>query len=59
LRDLLERRFEVETDKNAAAGSRYPAPPDGFRPAMTNYRSFAHALLSADEAIEHMRTTAP
>jgi hypothetical protein len=59
LRDFIEQRFEVEIDKNAAAGSRYPAGGGGFRAAMTNYGSFAHEVVWTDEAVGHKCPMAP
>jgi nicotinamidase-related amidase len=55
LREFLERGFEVATVKDATAGPRHPAWGDGYQAAMINYRFLAHAVLSTDEAVDHMR----
>lgn len=59
LRDLLEQGFEVAVIKDATAGPRHPEWGDGYQAAMINYRFLAHALLSTDEVVTHMRPTAP
>jgi nicotinamidase-related amidase len=58
LRDLLEQGFEVAVVKDATAGPRHPEWGDGYQAAMINYQFLAHAVLSTDEAVEHMRPPA-
>jgi nicotinamidase-related amidase len=59
LRDLLEQGFEVAVVKDATAGPRHPEWGDGYQAAMINYQFLAHAVLSTDEVVEHMRAGAP
>ena len=59
LRDLLEQGFEVAVVKDATAGPRHPEWGDGYQAAMINYQFLAHAVLSTDEVVEHMRPGAP
>jgi nicotinamidase-related amidase len=55
LREFLEQGFEVAVVKDATAGPRHPVWGDGYQAAMTNYQFLAHAVLSTDEAVNHMR----
>jgi nicotinamidase-related amidase len=59
LRELLEQGFEVAVLKDATAGPRHPVWGDGYQAAIINYRFLAHAVWSADEAVEAMRRRAP
>jgi nicotinamidase-related amidase len=59
LRDLLEQGFEVAVVKDATAGPRHPVWGDGYRAAMINYQFLAHAVLSTNEVVEHMRPATP
>ena len=55
LRDLLEQGFEVAVVKDATAGPRHPIWGDGYQAAIINYNFLAHAVLSTEETIAHMR----
>lgn len=55
LRELIEQGFEVAVVKDATAGPRHPIWGDGYQAAVINYQFLAHAVLSTDEAVEHMR----
>jgi len=55
LRELLEQGFEIAVVKDATAGPRHPEWGDGYQAAIVNYRFLAHAVLSTDEALAHMR----
>jgi nicotinamidase-related amidase len=55
LPDLVEQGSEVAVVKDATAGPRHPVWDDGYQPAMINYQFIAHAVLSIDEAVNHMR----
>ena len=55
LRELLEQGFEVAVVKDATAGPRHPVWGDGYQAAIINYQFLAHAVLSTNEAVEHMR----
>jgi len=55
LREFLEQGFEVAVVKDATAGPRHPVWGDGYQAAMINYQFLAHAVLSTDEAVDHMR----
>jgi nicotinamidase-related amidase len=59
LRELIEQGFEVAVLKDATAGPRHPSWGDGYQAAIINYRFLAHAVWSADEAVEAMRRHAP
>ena len=55
LREFLEQGFEVAIVKDATAGPRHPVWGDGYQAAMINYQFLAHAVLSTNEAVDHMR----
>jgi nicotinamidase-related amidase len=55
LREFLEQGFEVAIVKDATAGPRHPIWGDGYQAAMINYQFLAHAVLSTNEAVDHMR----
>jgi nicotinamidase-related amidase len=55
LREFLEQGFEVAVVKDATAGPRHPVWGDGYQAAVINYQFLAHAVLSTDEAVDHMR----
>ena len=55
LRKFLEQGFEVAIVKDATAGPRHPIWGDGYQAAMINYQFLAHAVLSTNEAVDHMR----
>ena len=54
LRHFLEQGFEIAVVKDATAGPRHPVWGDGYQAAMINYRFLAHAILTADEAVNAM-----
>ena len=55
LREFLEQGFEVAVVRDATAGPRHPVWGDGYQAAMINYQFLAHAVLSTNEAVDHMR----
>lgn len=54
LREFLEQGFEVAIVKEATAGPRHPVWGDGYQAAMIDYQFLAHAVLSTNEAVDHM-----
>jgi nicotinamidase-related amidase len=54
LRDFLEQGFEVAMVRDATAGARNEEG-DGYRAALINFRSLAHALWTTRETIEYMK----
>jgi len=54
LRDLLEQGFEVSVVADATAGPRHPVWGDGYKAAMINYASLAHAVVSTDDVVAAM-----
>lgn len=54
LRELLEQGFEVAVVKDATAAPRHPQHGDGYAAAIINFRFFANAVLSTDEAVKAM-----
>jgi nicotinamidase-related amidase len=53
LRDFLEQSFEVAMVRDATAGARNEEG-DGYRAALVNFRSLAHALWTTRETIEYI-----
>jgi len=52
LRDLIEQGFEVVVAKDATAGPRHPEWGDGYKAALINFESLAHAVLFTDEVVK-------
>lgn len=53
LRDFVEHGLEVAVVRDATAGSKIPEG-DAYAAALLNFRWFAHALWSTDEAVSQM-----
>ncbi|CAN5660120.1 cysteine hydrolase [soil metagenome] len=58
LRDLLENGFEVTVVRDATAGPRHPTRGDGYQAALINYAFLAHAVVSTEEIVKAMATSA-
>ena len=55
LRDFLEQGFEVAMVRDATAGARNEEG-DGYRAALVNFRSLAHAVWTTRETVERIET---
>jgi nicotinamidase-related amidase len=53
LRDFLEQGFEVAMVRDATAGARNEEG-DGYRAALVNFRSLAHALWTTRETVQYI-----
>jgi nicotinamidase-related amidase len=53
MRDFLEQGFEVAMVRDATAGARN-AEGDGYRAALVNFRSLAHAVWTTRETVERI-----
>lgn len=58
LRDLLENGFEVTVVRDATAGPRHPTRGDGYQAALINYAFLAHAVVSTEEMVKAMTSSA-
>jgi nicotinamidase-related amidase len=58
LRDLLEQGFEVYVVRDAVAGPRHPEWGDGYQAALINYAFLAHGVVSTEDVVAAMKTTA-
>lgn len=57
MRDIIEAGFEVAMVRDAVAGSRNEEG-DAYTAAMVNYRFFANAVWTTQEAVKRMKATA-
>jgi len=57
LRDFLEQGFEVAMVREATAGARNEEG-DGYRAALVNFRSLAHALWTTRETVNYIEAAA-
>jgi nicotinamidase-related amidase len=57
LRDFVEKGFEVAVVRDATAGSKLPEG-DAYLAALVNFRWFANALWTTDEAADRLAQAA-